>query len=234
MQLRDHARYIILLMMTRWLVKNSLSALHLTLMDAFGPATIPHSSKHVPLLGKDVSSKVFASLFPLAHVAHGNEVTLIHPNGVDLKQYEKNLEEQIEKYWNRLSRLAWSAIPEEKCSSLEEELSKEEGVESKGGVWSKEGVESSEDGESEERVKSDTPSYKEHRAKLRQALADSGWSRSREDFDLLEKEIGLGKNFRKYLKALKIEAEKSGSISRQSDFYDCQWSDEGRHVAARL
>lgn len=201
---------------TRWLEKNSLSALHLTLMDAFGPANIPHSSKHVPLLDKDVSSKVFTSLFPLAHVTHGNKVTLINPNGVDLKEYEANLEKQIAKYWDRLSRLAWSAIPDEKRS--EEFQSRKKGAES--------------EEESEERMKSGAPSYKEHSVKLRELLADCGWPRIREDFDLLEKEIDLGNNFKKYLKALKKEAERSGSrnASRkgtQSDFYDCEWSDEG-------
>lgn len=213
-------------------MKNSLSALRLTLMDAFGPATIPHSSKHVPLLGKDVSSKVFSSLFPLAHVAHGDEVTLIHPNGVDLKQYEKNLDKQIEKYWNRLSRLAWSALPEDKRSCLEVEFNEGKEVESEEGVESEEEVESLEGVESVDRMKSGPPSYKEHRVQLRKALADCNWPRVREDFDLLEKEIGLGKNFKKYLKALKKEAEKSGSRSgsRQSDFYDYQWSDEGRNL----
>ena len=192
-------------------------------MDAFGPANIPHSPKHVPLLDKDISSKVFTSLFPLAHVTHGNEVTLINPNGVDLRQYETNLDKQISKYWGRLSKLAWSAIPDDKRSSLEEELedAKEEGAES--------------GEESEGRARSGAPSYKEHRIRLRQALADCGWPRVREDFDLLEKEIDLGNNFKKYLKALKKEAEKLGSRSAsrkgtQSDFCDYEWSDEGNQL----
>jgi hypothetical protein len=189
-------------------------------MDAFGPANIPHSPKHVPLLDKDVSSKVFTSLFPLAHITHGNEVTLINPNGVDLKQYEANLDKQISKYWDRLSRLAWSVIPDDRRSCLEEELE----------CGRREGAESEEESEGKARV--GTPSYKDHREKLREVLADCNWPRAREDFDLLEREIDLGSNFKKYLKALKHEAERSGSRSAswkgtQSDFYDYELSDKG-------
>lgn len=189
-------------------------------MDAFGPATIPHSSKHVPLLDKDVTSKVFSSLFPLAHVAHGNEVTLINPNGVNLREYEANLDKQLVKYWDRLTQLAWSAIPEEQRSCLEEECRGEEEGE--------QGAESV--------MSSGAPSYREHRVKLRETLTDCGWPRTREDFDLLEKEIDLGNNFKKYLKALKKEAERTGSSrkSTQSDFYDYQWSDEGKHVPGHM
>lgn len=176
-------------------------------MDAFGPATIPHTSKHVPLLSKDVSSKVFTSLFPLAHVTHGNEVTLINPNGVNLKEYEMKLDEQIAKYWDRLSRLAWSAIPEEwlfglaatECEEEEEEPSYKEGKGPKEGRGTS------------------APSYKEHRDQLRQTLAECNWPRPQEDFDLLEEEINLGRNFKKYLKALKSEAKRSGFGVRKTE-----------------
>ena len=184
----------------RWLERNSLSALRLTLMDAFGPATIPHGSKHVPLLGKDVSSKVFNSLFPLAHVTSDNEVTLIHPNGVDLQEYERKLDRQLDVYWARLAKLAWSAIPEEHRPSLGSE------VEING-----------------------PPSYREHQKILRSTLAQCGWPRPQDDFDLLENEITLGMNFKKYLKAVKKEVEKSSSRTRMesSSLSDYQWSDEG-------
>ena len=170
-------------------------------MDAFGPASIPHGSKHVPLLGKDVSSKVFSSLFPLAHVSSGHEVTLIHPNGVDLREYERKLDRQLEVYWTRLARLAWSAIPEEQRPSLGSEVELE-----------------------------GPPSYREHRKVLRATLAQCSWPRSKEDFDLLENEITLGVNFKKYLKAVKKEAERSSSRSQiqSPSLSDYQWSDEGK------
>lgn len=185
-------------------------------MDAFGPASIPHSSKHVPLLGKHVSSKVFNSLFPLAHVTNDDQVTLIHPNGVNLVDYETNLDKQVEVYWNRLSRLAWSALPAEKRSSL---------VDGFGG-------QNDEGKEEGEEVEPNMFLYKEHRDKLREALSDCNWPCPQEDFDLLEREINLGSNFKKYLKALKKEAERSRprdtsereSKSSQSNY---QWSDGG-------
>ena len=171
-------------------------------MDAFGPASIPHGSKHVPLLGKEVSSRVFSSLFPLAHVTSDSEVTLIHPNGVDLREYERKLDRQLDMYWTRLSKLAWSAIPEEQRPSLESECEFDTGP----------------------------PPYRDHRKKLRGVLAQCGWPRPKEDFDLLENEITLGINFKKYLKAVKKEVERSSSRppkeGRSSSLSDYQWSDD--------
>lgn len=190
-------------------------------MDAFGPASIPHSSKHVPLLGKDVSSKVFSNLFPLAHVTNGNKVTLINPNGVNLKDYERRLNQQIQVYRKRLSRLAHSAIPDENLSSLggECEVSEDE--------------EDEEERDSEVKEEPTIPSYKKHRDKLRRAMADCGWPRPKEDFDLLEKEIDLANNFKKYLKALKNDIARSGSRSAslnndaQLNISGYRWSEGG-------
>ena len=159
-------------------------------MDALGPASIPHTSKHVPLLGKDVTSKVFATIFPLAHISNGNEVTLINPNGVNLKDYEEKLANQVDVYWDRLSHIAWLCLEEEVRSSLADSCKEEEEAEGEG-----EGAE--------------IPSYKDHRDKIWKVLEESGWPRPKEDFDLLEREIDLADNFKKYVKALKIEARKA-------------------------
>lgn len=175
-------------------MRNSLSALNLTLMDAFGPASVPHSSKHVPLLGKKVSSKLFESLFPLAHVTNGKEVTLINPNGVSLTDYERKLDKQIEIYYNRLSRLVCAVLPENKRCGLTEES-----------------------GTGDENEEDDAPSYKECREALREAMSDCGWPRPQEDFDLLEEEVALANNFKKYLQALKKEAEKANHRGNSSD-----------------
>lgn len=158
-------------------------------MDAFGPASIPRTSKHVPLLGKSVSSTVFNSLFPLAHVTNNHKVTLIHPNGVNLSNYEQRLDKQIEAYQARFARLAWDAIPEDTRGDLAIEYSVEEGEKLGASV------------------------YKRHRQKLRDAVAECDWLRPQEDFDLLEHQIELGMNFKKYLKALRKEAEKKSDTS---------------------
>lgn len=147
---------------------------------------------------------MFSSLFPLAHVTSDNQVTLIHPNGVDLRDYEKKLDRQLDVYWARLSQLAWSAIPENERPSL-------------GG--SKCDLE-------------EPPPYRDHRKLLRGVLAQCGWPHPQEDFNLLENEITLGINFKKYLKAVKKEVERTSSRTRRdvqsSSLSDYQWSDEGR------
>lgn len=176
----------------RWLENNSLSALNLGLMDAFGPASIPHTSKYVPLLGKSVSSTVFSSIFPLAHVTNNHKVTLIHPNGVNLSDYERRLDKQIEAYQARLAHLAWAAIPEDMRGDLAVECGLVEGEEPGACV------------------------YAQHRDKLREAMAKCDWLRPQEDFDLLENQIKLGKNFKKYLMALKKEAKKSDTSGMKS------------------
>ena len=199
----------------RWLEKNSLSALNLTLMDAFGPAAIPHTTKHVPLLSKSVSSKVFTSLFPLAHVTNGNDVTLINPNGVNLKEYEGRLDKQIRIYQDRLTQLAWSALSKEEQSSLTDRcgLSERDGEDVEG---------------------SNIPPYMKHRDKIRTALSECGWLRPKEDFDLLEREIDLANNFKKYLRALKKEVEQGSRASThresQLSLSDNKNSDESKEI----
>ena len=168
-------------------------------MDAFGPASIPLTSKHVPLLGKKVSSTVFSSLFPLAHIANNHRVTLIHPNGVNLSDYERRLDKQIEAYQSRIACLAWSAIPEDTRGDL--------AVECGMGVAEEPGA----------------CVYVQHRERLRAAMTEG--LRPQEDFDLLEHQIELGENFKKYLMALKKEGTKkmdaslrrSGSGSSNND-----------------
>lgn len=43
----------------QWLVKNGLVAKKLTILDALAPTFIPHKAKYVPIIGKQVNSKVF-------------------------------------------------------------------------------------------------------------------------------------------------------------------------------
>ena len=168
-------------------------------MDALGPSAIPHSPKTVPILNKKVSAKVFNSIFPLAHVSNGNQVTLINPNGVDLKSYEERLRGQINVYWDRLTKLAWDVIPSEKRGAVITECGHEE-------------------------LDVTDPlllAYREHRDVLRNAMEELGWPRPKVNFDLLEAEIHRAENFIKYSESLREEAgrrrtsrERGGADSR--------------------
>lgn len=168
----------------RWLEKNSLSALKLTIMDALGPSAIPHSAKDVPILNKKVSAKVFNSIFPLAHVSNGNQVTLINPNGVDLKSYEERLRGQVNVYWDRLTKLAWDIIPSEKRGSVIAECGHEE----------------------TDITDPLSIAYRENKDVLRNAMEKLGWPRPQTNFDLLEAEIQRAENFIKYSESLREEA----------------------------
>ena len=153
-------------------------------MDALGPSAIPHSAKDVPILNKKVSAKVFNSIFPLAHVSNSNQVTLINPNGVDLKSYEERLRGQVNIYWDRLTKLAWDVIPLEKRGSVITVCGHEE-------------------------TDITDPlflAYKEHRDVLRNAMEELGWPRPQMNFDLLEAEIQQAENFIKYSGSLRDEA----------------------------
>lgn len=170
----------------RWLEKNSLSALKLTLMDALGPSAIPHTAKDVPILNKKVTSKVFNSAFPLAHVANGNKVTLINPNGVDLKSYEEKLKHQVNVYQERLTKLAWDAIPHDKSETVIAECT----------------------GEGSEVTDHLSLAYRDHKNVLRKVMEDLGWPRPRTNFDLLELEIQQAENLIKYSVSLREEASR--------------------------
>ena len=182
------------LFFVRWLEKNSLSALKLTLMDALGPSAIPHSAKDVPILDKKITSKVFNSIFPLAHVANGNRVTLINPNGVDLKSYEERVGQQIAVYWERLTKLTWNAIPVEKRAAAITECG----------------------GEGSEVTDPLSLAYKDHKVALRNAMEDLGWPRPRVNFDLLEAEIQQAENYIKYSVKLREEGRQGRQRRRSS------------------
>ena len=161
-------------------------------MDALGPSAIPHTARDVPILNKKVAAKVFNSIFPLAHVSNGNQVTLINPNGVDLKSYEERLRGQVKVYWDRLTKLAWDVIPMEKRSAVITECG------------------------CEEMDVADPLSltYRDHRDALRRAMEELGWPRPQTNFDLLEAEIQQAENFIKYSESLREEAGRRRSTSR--------------------
>jgi len=178
----------------RWLEKNSLDALGLNLMDAIGfgrSARNPPSRFHPnPLL-------------PLAHVTSSEKVTLIHPNGMDLTDYERKLDKHIEALYSRLAILAWEAIPEPTKSDLAIELNVPD----------------------EKLASADT--YIQYRNRLR-AVANNRL-RPQEDFDLLEDQIKQANNSKTYLTAMKDEVQKrmikkrpsTGEITSDEDECKC-------------
>ena len=157
-------------------------------MDALGPTAIPHCSKRVAVLDKHVSARVFDSVFPFAHVSNDNQVTLINPNGVNLVAYEEKVRGQIDVYWSRLSRLAWSVLPNGQKQVVAEECALHHG---------------------------EIPSYEEHKELLQKAMEELNWPRKKEDFDLLENEISKAENYIRYSVALREEsASRPGSKLR--------------------
>ncbi|XP_078737198.1 von Willebrand factor A domain-containing protein 3B isoform X1 [Lampetra fluviatilis] len=96
-----------------WLARNSLVAKRLTIMDALQPTALPVSATYVPILGKNVHSKVFNEIMPLAFESHGGaRVQLVNPLAVNLTAYEARLTKQIETYEKHLDAMVFQALPE--------------------------------------------------------------------------------------------------------------------------
>lgn len=106
--------------------------------------------------------------------------------GVDLLEYERRLEQQIEVYRERLTRLAWEAVPPER----REDVARGCGVPA-----------------------GEHPSYSEHREVLQRVMAELNWPRPCSDFDLLEREIGLAESYKRYSAVLREEAGRRGERS---------------------
>ena len=116
-------------------------------------------------------------------------MTLINPTGPDLRHYHQRLEKQVKRYWQRLTQLAWEAIPADQWGVVEEEC----------GVGGEE-----------------TPSYQQHRTILRRVMKELEWPRPQEDFDLLEQEIAQAETYKKYSTALMEETGRTRSDSPAS------------------
>lgn len=108
-------------------------------------------------------------------------MTLINPNGVNLTAYEGRLGEQLELYRERLSQLAWRAVPAENRERVRQDCGMSEG---------------------------EIPSYPRHREILRRVLEELGWPRPQADFDLLEREIDIGESYLSHSAALREEANR--------------------------
>ncbi|XP_016155190.1 PREDICTED: von Willebrand factor A domain-containing protein 3B isoform X2 [Ficedula albicollis] len=105
-----------------WLKTHGLAARRLTIMDALAPATVPHSTKYIPVLDKHVVSKVFDKILPLGHVSSDKkEIALINPWAVNLDAYKEKLEEAIKSYERRLNLVIWRALSQEEREKFKED-----------------------------------------------------------------------------------------------------------------
>lgn len=134
-------------------------------------------------------------------------MTLINPTGPDLRHYHQRLEKQVECYWQRLTQLAWGAIPADQRGVVEEEC----------GVGGEE-----------------TPSYQQHRTILRRVMKELGWPHPQEDFDLLEQEIAQAETDKKYSTALMEEAGRTRSDSPASSGERVKGSTSGESLVALM
>jgi len=103
----------------QWLAKHGLRAKRLTILDALGSTFVTHTPKYVSILDKNVMSKVFDDVLPIAHVSRDQKIRLVNPNGVNLKDYEAKLTVAIEKFKVRLNTIVWSHLSAEDKEKLE-------------------------------------------------------------------------------------------------------------------
>ncbi|XP_076771174.1 von Willebrand factor A domain-containing protein 3B isoform X3 [Arvicanthis niloticus] len=103
-----------------WLQTHGLVAKKLTITDALAGTMVSHSSTYVPILNKNVVSKVFDEVFPLAHVCNNSsKMIVINPHGVNLNIYKQNVEQAIKSYEKRLDKIVWQALSEEEKEKLD-------------------------------------------------------------------------------------------------------------------
>merc|ERR1712228_262087 len=69
-----------------------------------------HKPKYVSILDKNVMSNVFDDVLPIAHVSRRQEIRLVNPNGVNLKDYETKLQAALDKFKQRLNTIVWNAL----------------------------------------------------------------------------------------------------------------------------
>ncbi|NXP32387.1 VWA3B protein, partial [Leiothrix lutea] len=105
-----------------WLKTHGLTARRLTIMDALAPTTVPHNTKSIPVLDKQVVSKVFAKMLPLAHASSDKKgIALANPEAVNLDAYKEKLEQAIKSYERRLNLVIWRALSREERDKFKED-----------------------------------------------------------------------------------------------------------------
>ena len=115
-----------------------MTARRLTLMDALGPAAVPHNPKHTPILDKHVRGKVFEEVLSHAHLSGSGQVSLINPRGVDLPGYTKQLDSYIAECGQQLVSVVWSSLSHGDREELQQDLDLTQGEQpSHGTHWEK-------------------------------------------------------------------------------------------------
>lgn len=149
-------------------------------MDALGPTSVPHNPKHVSILNKSVSARVFQGILPLAHVAGGGHVTLINPGGVNLLAYELQLDQFMNKVEKEKSRLVWARLSQDGQDQISQQLSLADG-----------GI----------------PVIDAHQSVLKAVLEEEGvdWQEVEKELRLLDDEVSLAHSYQQQSMALRQE-----------------------------
>ena len=191
-----------------WLQHNSLSVRQLTLMDALGPAAVPHNSQHVPILDKHVRGRVFEQVLSHAHLTNSGHMSLINPQGVDLVGYTNQLDSYMNECGKTLMRTLWVSLSSEDKDELRTELHISE---------------------------SELPSYSVHWERTKQFLASHHLSEELDqDLHLLEKEISQAAAYKQQALALHddISKKKSGCKQHLPPGDDCIDTDSHESVSS--
>lgn len=184
----------------RWLGKHGLTARKLTLMDALGPTAIPHNPKHVSVLDKSVSARVFQGILPFAHVAGNGYVTLINPRGVNLRGYESQLEDFVKEATKEKGHLVWKRLSQDGQDRVSQELGLADG---------------------------EVPIIDDNQSLLKAVLEEEGvsWQEVEKELRLMDDEVTLARAYQQQSVALRQEAAtQSRHTKRQSSSLEIQLS----------
>ncbi|TRZ19423.1 hypothetical protein HGM15179_007691 [Zosterops borbonicus] len=105
-----------------WLKTHGLTARRLTIMDALAPTAVPHNTKHISVLDKQVVSNAFDKMLPLARASSDKKgIALTNPLAVNLGAYKEKLEQAIKSYERRLNLVIWRALSQEERDKFKED-----------------------------------------------------------------------------------------------------------------
>ena len=152
-------------------------------MDALGPTSIPHNPKHVSVLDKSVSARVFQGILPFAHVAGNGCVTLINPRGVNLRGYESQVDQFVKEVEKEKSLLVWKRLSQDGQDKISRELGLADG---------------------------EHPTIDENQSLLKDVLEEEGviWQEVEEEMKLMNDEIALAHSYQQQSMALRQESAK--------------------------
>ena len=179
--------------LSKWLSKNDLISRHLTLMDALGPASVPHNPHHVPILDKKIKGKVFEGILSTAHITGDRHVRLINPCGVDLQNYTDKIDVYTEECERVIMKYAFAKLPTDVRKHLSIQLNLQKG---------------------------EVPIYDEHKLLVCQRLEEGGCGLVLEEIQKVEEEIEHAKSFKEQARALLEEVRKENKQSELLESVD--------------